>query len=337
MTDEETPRRAAPTIYDVAARAGVSASTVSRALNRPGRTNAATAQRIQLAADELGYRLNPMARSLQTGLTGNLALIVSDITNPVYFDLVRGAERVTAEAGSMLLFADSQENGKIEAEVAGRLMRVADGLILVGSRLHDAEIVALSKAKPVVVVNRVVDGLPAVTVESDAGARAIVDHLHGLGHRRIAYLSGPAASWMNSRRHEALLRSAEQVGMSVLTLSASSPTVDGGSAAVADIIATEATAVVAFNDLLAFGVIHGLRAVDRPVPASMSVLGFDDIFGADLLTPPLTTVRSPLSSIGETAVRLLQRLIAGETDVRTDQLTTELIVRDSTGAAPPPV
>jgi LacI family transcriptional regulator len=333
MNNGVNARASAPTIYDIATLAGVSASTVSRALNKPGRINTETAERIQKAADQLGYRLNPMARSLQTGLTGNLALIVSDLTNPVYFNLVRGAERVTAEARSMLLFADSQEDGVVEAEAAERLLRVADGLILVGSRLPDEAIIALSRVKPVVVVNRVVHGLPAVTVETTDGARAIIDHLHSLGHRRFAYVAGPTASWMNARRYEALADSAEAAGMTVVSVAASRPTVDGGRAAVPELIDLDATAVVAFNDLLAFGVIHGLRSAGIQVPVDLSVIGFDDIFGADLLTPPLTTVRSPLGDIGETAVRLLQRLVLGEADVSADQLTTELIVRESTGPA----
>lgn len=326
-------RASAPTIYDIAALAGVSASTVSRALNKPGRINSETAGRIQRAADELGYRLNPMARSLQTGLTGNLALVVSDLTNPVYFDLVRGAERVTAEARSMLLFADSQESRAVEAEVADRLLRVADGLILVGSRLPDDEIIALSRIKPVVVLNRVVEGLPAVTVETAAGGRAIVQHLHDLGHHRIAYVTGPAASWMNARRSEALLAAAADLGVTITSVAASGPTVDGGRGAVRELLGAGVTAIVAYNDLVAFGVINELRSKGITVPTDLSVVGFDDIFGADLLTPPLTTVRSPLASIGETAVRLLQRLIAGEADVSTDQLSTELIVRGSTGPA----
>lgn len=334
MTENTKPRASAPTIYDVATLAGVSASTVSRALNQPGRINVNTVVRVQQAADELGYRLNPMARALQTGLTGNLALVVSDLTNPVYFDLVRGAEHVTAEARSILLFADSQENHDVEAEVAERLMRVADGLILVGSRLLDDEIIALSQIKPVVVLNRVVEGLPAVTVDTAESGRAVMQHLYDLGHRRIAYVAGPAASWMNARRSEALLFSAAALGISVQSVSATGPTVDGGRGAVHDVLEADVTAVVAYNDLLAFGLIHGMRSVGVSVPADVSVVGFDDIFGADLLTPSLTTVRSPLANIGETAVRILQRLIAGEIEVRTDQLSTELIVRGSTGLAP---
>jgi LacI family transcriptional regulator len=118
-------RRPPATIYDVAKATGVSPSTVSRALNKPGRLKAATEQRIRDAAQELGYRINPMARALPTGKTGTLALLVSDITNPVYFDLVRGAERVATANGLTLIFAESQESPELEFATAQRLQTSA--------------------------------------------------------------------------------------------------------------------------------------------------------------------------------------------------------------------
>lgn len=331
---ERTRRPAAPTIYDVAAKAGVAASTVSRALNKPGRIKAGTEERIRAAADELGYRLNPMARSLQSGLTGNVALVMSDMTNPVYFDLVRGAERVTAEAGCTLLFADSQEDAEMELDAAERLLRVADGLVLVGSRLTDERIIALGELKPVVTVNRLVPGIPAATAEVEAGVREAVRHLAGLGHRDIAYLAGPAASWMNGRRHEVILAEARARGLRVQTIASQGPTIDGGRAAVPRVADSGASAVIAYNDLLAFGLLQGAREAGIDVPRTLSVIGFDDIFGADLLTPPLTTVRSHMRSLGEAAVVALQRAIAGEADEGGERPATTLVVRGSTGPAP---
>ncbi|PSL38703.1 LacI family transcriptional regulator [Labedella gwakjiensis] len=330
---ERTRRSTAPTIYDIAEKAGVAASTVSRALNKPGRINSETERRIRAAADELGYRLNPMARSLQSGLTGNFALVMSDMTNPVYFDLVRGAERVTAEAGCTLLFADSQENVDVELDAAQRLLRVADGLMLVGSRLSDEQIVALAELKPVVTVNRLVADLPAATAEVEVGVHEAVRHLAELGHRDIAYLTGPSASWMNGRRHEVLVADALSRGMTVRAIESDSPTIDGGRAAVPRVAASGVTAVVAFNDLLAFGLLQGARDAGIDVPGTLSVIGFDDIFGADLLTPPLTTVRSHMRSLGEAAVVALQRAIAGEPGADSDRPATKLIVRGSTGPA----
>lgn len=330
---ERTRRSTAPTIYDIAEKAGVAASTVSRALNKPGRINSETERRIRAAADELGYRLNPMARSLQSGLTGNFALVMSDMTNPVYFDLVRGAERVTAEAGCTLLFADSQENVDVELDAAQRLLRVADGLMLVGSRLSDEQIVALAELKPVVTVNRLVADLPAATAEVEVGVHEAVRHLAELGHRDIAYLTGPSASWMNGRRHGVLVADALSRGMTVRAIESDSPTIDGGRSAVPRVAASGVTAVVAFNDLLAFGLLQGARDAGIDVPGALSVIGFDDIFGADLLTPPLTTVRSHMRSLGEAAVVALQRAIAGEPGADSDRPATKLIVRGSTGPA----
>ncbi|WP_166404687.1 LacI family DNA-binding transcriptional regulator [Labedella endophytica] len=332
---ERTRRPSAPTIYDIAEKAGVAASTVSRALNKPGRISTETEARIRAAADELGYRLNPMARSLQSGLTGNLALVMSDMTNPVYFDLVRGAERVTADAGCTLLFADSQENVDIELDAAQRLLRVADGLMLVGSRLSDEQILSLSALKPVVTVNRLVDGIPAATAEVEVGVHQAVRHLHELGHRDIVYLEGPSASWMNGRRHEVIAADAAALGMTVTFLDSDGPTIEGGHAAVPRVVATGATAVIAFNDLLAFGLLQGSREAGVDVPVSLSVVGFDDIFGANLLTPPLTTVRSHMRNLGEAAVLALRNAIAGEDERETERPATELIVRGTTGPVAP--
>src|SRR6478609_4383204 len=143
-------RKPPATIYDVAKATGVSPSTVSRALNKPGRLKEATERRIRDAAEQLGYRINPMARALPTGKTGTIALLVSDITNPVYFDVVRGAERVASENGLTLVFAESQESPELELATAQRLQTSVDGLFLVASRLDDERIVELAAAKPLV-------------------------------------------------------------------------------------------------------------------------------------------------------------------------------------------
>ncbi len=334
MTDAVRRRSSAPTIYDIAQQAGVSASTVSRALNKPGRINAETERRIREAADALGYRLNPMARSLQTGLTGNIALIMSDMTNPVYFAFVRGAERVTAEAGSTMLFADSQERPEVESDTAERMLRVADGLILVGSRLDDDRIVQLAGAKPVITVNRLVEGLPSTTMDVIAGIDQLLDHLRGLGHRDLAYLSGPQTSWMNARRRQVLAAGAAERGMVLTEVPTSGPTIEAGREAVGSVMTTGATAVLAYNDLLAFGLLQGAREAGVAVPGALSIVGFDDIFGADLLTPSLTTVRSPMGLVGEHAVRAVLREIAGEAPHEPPALPTELVVRESSGPAP---
>jgi LacI family transcriptional regulator len=320
-------RRPTPTIYDIARLAGVSPSTVSRALNQPGRISEDTAQRIRDAATRLGYRSNPAARALPTGRTGTLGLILSDITNPVYFDLLRGAERVCAAEGLTLVFAESQESPDLEDSTAERLLPAVDGLVLVASRLPDDRIAALAAAKPVVLVNRAVAGLPAVVADVVPGLAGAVDHLAGLGHRSLGYLAGPPSSYVNRLRWEALFDLAEARGMSIVEIGPWPPTVDGGRAALRRVLASGVTAALAYNDLIAMGVLHACRERTVAVPGRLSVVGFDDIFGADLLTPALSTIRSPLGDAGEAAVRLL----VDPDGAAAPALGTAFVARASTG------
>lgn len=298
-------RKPPATIYDIARQAGVSPSTVSRALNKPGRINVKTEQRIRDAAMSLGYRANPMARALPTGRTGTLGLMLSDITNPVYFDLIRGAERVTSAAGQTLVLAESQEAVERELDAAERLLTSVDGLILVASRLHDEQIIELSAVKPVVLVNRLVEGIASIVPDVVPGLSDAVAHLAALGHRSLAYLAGPSASWMNAVRWQTLFDLAVEAGISIVEIGPGAPTMAGGSALLPRVVASGVTAVIAFNDLMALGVLRSCREQGILVPDRLSVIGFDDIFGADLTTPALTTIRSPLAELGETAARLL--------------------------------
>ncbi|MBU5421217.1 LacI family transcriptional regulator [Cellulomonas hominis] len=324
-------RRPPATIYDIARAVGVSPSTVSRALHKPGRVSASTEERIRAAASDLGYRINPMARALPTGRSGALALLLSDITNPVYFDLVRGAERVSAASGSSLFLAESQESAEAELDAARRLQVASDGLVLVASRLEDDVVRELAGEKPLVLVNRQVDGVPGLVPDLVPGIRSALDHLGGLGHRTLAYLSGPATSWMSRTRWEILLDEAVARGMSIVEIGPGVPTLEGGEASLRRVLASGATAVLAFNDLMTIGLLQACRAADVPVPGRLSLVGFDDIFGAALTTPAITTVRSPLGEIGAAAVRELLAAVDGERLGAGEALATELVVRSSTG------
>lgn len=325
-------RKAPATIYDIARHTGFSPSTVSRALNKPGRLNATTERRIRDAAEELGYRINPMARALPTGKTGTLGLVVSDITNPVYFDLVRGAEHIASEADSTLIFADSQESARLERSIAERLQTSVDGLLLVGSRLGDQDIRELSSVKPLVVVNRLVDGVPAVVPDVAPGIEAALGALRERGHRRIAYLAGPEASWMNTLRWQTLFDLAVSWGLSIVEIKSTEPTRAGGAEAFQRIVAADVTAVFAYNDLIALGLLRASRDRGVAVPESLSIIGFDDIFGADLPTPALSSIRSPLGELGERATRRLLTEIDGAPAEAGAALPTRFIDRESIAA-----
>jgi LacI family transcriptional regulator len=328
--------KSAPTIYDVAKLAGVNPSTVSRALSQPGRINIKTEERIHAAAKELNYRLNPMARALPTGRTSTLGLLLADITNPMIFGIVRGAEHAAAEQGYTLVIAESQESGEREATTAERIQPSVDGLILGTTRLSDEQIQRLAGTKPLVLINRDVEGVSSILPDVSPGIEEAVAHLESFGHERIAYLSGPATSWMSATRWTALLERALARGMSIVEIGPGVPTLDGGRAALSRVVAAGVTAIVAYNDLMAIGLLRAAVEQGIDVPGQLSIIGFDDIFGSDFTTPALTTIRTPLALAGERAVRLALHMVAtGADDAPLDPaepaIVTELVVRGSTG------
>jgi DNA-binding LacI/PurR family transcriptional regulator len=194
--------------------------------------------------------------------------------------------------------------------------------------LTDADLHELAERFPVVLFNRRVEGLASLVTDSADGSRQVVEHLVALGHRSIAYLAGPSASWSDGERWRALSASAQDAGVAMVRCGPFPATLDGGPAA-ADIgLATGATALVAFNDLLAIGVLRRLVERGVAVPGRVSVVGFDDIFGADFCHPPLTTVAGPVDEAGRTLVDVL---LADRTAVPAMTLPTHLRVRESTG------
>jgi LacI family transcriptional regulator len=329
------PRKGPATIYDIAELAGVNPSTVSRALGKPGRVSAKTEAKIRAAAAELNFRMNPMARALPTGRTNTLGLVIADITNPMVFGMVRGAEHAATEAGFTLVIAESQESGEAESTVIERILPSVDGVVLATTRLGPEPIAELGARKPVVLINREVPGVASVVSDVEVGVRQLVEHLAGLGHRSIAYVSGPSTSWISGRRWEALLAMAEELDLAVVEIGPNPPTIVGGRAAYRRVVAARATAIVAFNDLMAIGLVQEAAAHGVAVPAELSIAGFDDIFGSDLITPTLTTVRAQLELAGQLAVRhLLAEVRDDVAPPAPDPLATELVVRASTGPAP---
>ena len=324
-------RRRAVTLHDVAREAGVAVSTVSRALSDPERVNVTTREHVQAIARELGYRPNRLAQALPTGRTGMVAVLVPDITNPHNFGLVRGAEAQARAAGSTLIIADTQGGPELESAHLDRLGSSVDGFLLASSRLPDGELRALAERSPVVLFNRRVDGLASLVTDSADGSRQIVEHLLALGHRSLAYLAGPSAAWSDGERWRALSGHAEAAGARIVRCGPFPPTLDGGPAAADVGLATGATALIAFNDLLAIGVLRRLAERGVEVPGRLSVVGYDDIFGSDFCSPPLTTVAGPVDEAGRALVDVL---LAGREPVPTITLPTHLRVRTSTGPAP---
>jgi len=322
------------TINDIAAATGVAASTVSRALTRPERVNRVTRARIQAAAAELHYVPNSQARALTSGRTETIAVLVSDFTNPFYFGLIRGAQQQLKAAGFAMLLIDTEDSGQVETNILHKLYRSIDGAILAASRLSDRELVAVAGELPIVTLNRNVSAVQSVVIDTPAGIGQAAEHLISLGHRDIVYAAGPERSWANEARWRAMKAALHRHGLPAQRIGPFPAAQLSGSAAADSLLNTGATACIAFNDLLAIGMLTRLRERKVRVPGQISIVGCDDIFGADFCHPPLTTLTAPIEQAGRACVAmLLSRLVAGAARVSRQSmlLPTHLTVRSSTG------
>ena len=322
------------TIYDVAEAAGVAASTVSRALSKPGRVSFRTAEHVREVAARLGYRTEETERELPRTATSMLAMVVADITNPVFYGMIRGAERTARHAGYTMVLTETQESAVAEHEALERIVPAVDGVILTSSRMPDAAIRTLAKSVRVVVLNRQVDQVASVATDTLGAVRLAAEHLLARGHHAITYLAGPEASWSDGMRWRGVLEAGQDLALRIRRLGPYRPTIAGGREAASNWLQARSTAVIAYNDLLAIGFTQGVTDAGLTVPTNVSVIGFDNIREAGLITPGLTTIASPLGSLGSAAV---QHLLRARRPVPGDQapvlLPSRLVVRGSTARA----
>ncbi|MEU8242518.1 LacI family DNA-binding transcriptional regulator [Actinoplanes missouriensis] len=318
------------TVHDVADAAGVSVSTVSRALTG-GSVSPATRATVMAAAERLGYRPNRTARGLITGRTGNYGLIVPDLRNPFFADIAKGVSARARAVDCGVFITDTDEDVAAELEALATLGRNTDGVLLCSPRATDAELLEAADPDTTVLVHRQAPGMLSIAADIAAGTRQAMDHLRALGHRQIAFLAGPDDSWAGRERLSAL------ADYEILRFGSVAPTFEGGVLAGDLVLASPATAVLAYNDLVAMGLLHRLAARGVSVPDQMSVVGYDDISLAAMSHPPLTTVAVPKGRAGAAALELLLRR-AGKTPstVRDREVTlpTGLVVRSSSGVAP---
>jgi LacI family transcriptional regulator, galactose operon repressor len=329
------------TIADVSREAGVSAQTVSRALNNKGEISAATRERVLEIVERLRYRPNTLARGLVTQKTSTLGLVVPDIANPFFSEVVRGAEDAAYRSGYSMLLCNAMEDPAREEEALRTLeAQRVDGVILCSSRLSEGEFRAMMTRLPaVILVNRESseNGLKSVCIDDEAGARYATQHLLHTSHRSIAFLAGPPASASGQRRAQGYRRALSEAGMPIdPALSVvCTPHLEGGYDAARQLLASRPAidAFLCYNDLVAVGALQACAALGRRVPEEIAVIGCDDILLAALVTPPLTTLRSDKRALGAEAVRLLLRTLDGCTDgCENVVLQPELVVRASAPA-----
>ena len=328
------------TIADVAERAGVSTATVSRVLSGLGRASPETQARVLEAARELDYRPSEVARSLKRRSTQTLGLIITDIENPYFPQLVRSVEDAARAAGYSVLLCNAADDPDREASYLDLLVdRRVDGLVIAASSLGARQGDWLTAPPiPVVLVNTAAPeaDLPSIMSDNEGGGRMVAEHLLELGHRRFGYLMPPPRHVDAPARLAGVRRALRDAGLDgeALQIARGEALVWGGEVAANDLLdrSPETTAFVAYNDLMAIGALRALRRRGQRVPTDASVVGFDDVAMAAYVDPPLTTISQRTEDMGRWAVeRLIGDDGAGPSSVR---LPVDLQVRDSTGPAP---
>lgn len=316
----------------VAKAAGVSTATVSRVMSGNPAVSPELAARVHAAAEEMAYRPSGAARGLALGSLRNVGVILPDLVNAYFFDVVKQMHHAARADGYRMLVADYSGAADDEYATAVDLLGQVDGLILLSSRIPVSGLKDLAmQSTPVVLVNRVELGvdLPMVAVDNFTAMMELCGHLAQLGHRRVVYVAGSDLSWQNRERWRAVEMS-KVLGIEAFKVD-SDGTIDGGFNVTESALVHEPTALICFNDLTAVGVISKLRDLGVQVPADVSVAGFDDVEIARHIAPRLTTVQSPKAQLGDQAWRLLQETLRNEPGTSLPALNAKVVIRDSTG------
>lgn len=324
-------------ISDVARLAGVSSATVSRVINGVDTVREDIAERVRTVIREIGYVPSQTARSLSLGANRTVGVVVPDLSNPMFHQVLGGVHRAAAADGYRVLTADTLEEPAGEAAAALDIRNRTDALVLIAPRMTRAELLALLlRVQPAAVINRTTGGNSVVArVDYGDGIQALARHLTGLGHRRLAFLSGPESSRSNHERLRGIADYRERhPEIDVVEIECGSSFADGYRSWEA-VRQSGATAVMAFNDVVALGLIGRLDEVGVRVPDDLSVAGFDDITFSRYSAPALTTMSVELAEVGASAWRGLRSEIDGRTSREAAVFTPVLAVRGSTASPPP--
>ena len=349
-------RSGTSTIRDVARESGYSASTVSIVLNNAPLSRYIpedTKGRIQTAARQLGYRPNPLARSLRSQRSNIVGVMVFDITDPFCTPILRGLENALYQASYLSLLADAHnEPHRFERYLEMLLDRRVEGLIVIANWLvTDIKLLAdlTGKHVPTVIAGRAfeIENVSTVSVDNENGAALALEHLYNLGHRQIAFLRGPKTLASSAQRWKGIRTFAQSVGLRldpkrIAELPESQD--PNSSFEAAGHLTTELlargnsfSALMAFDDMTALGALRALKKKGLRVPEDCSVIGFDDVAQASLSLPSLTTVRQPMEAMGSMSVGMILDAIKAvnqkqEVPVMRKKIPAELVVRESTGS-----
>lgn len=339
------------TIRELAKQIGLSPTTVSMVLNSKhpaANIPEETKRRVREAAKKIGYSPNPFARYLGSGRSTTVAILLSDVTDPYCAAVLKGIESSLYSSEYVPVLLDIENSrAKFKRNIQKLVDRRIEGIIAVAnSTLLQTELLTTIKKRkiPIVLIGRDMEGteISSVSIENETGAYLAIRHLYALEHRAIAFLKGPNDLVDSSRRWEGIARFAREVGLVVdskLTVQLRKPgtSYEAGFIAARQLLRRRRkfTALLAFDDLTAFGAIRALSQAGTSVPTHCSVIGFDDVTTATFFNPPLTTIRQPMEALGAAAVGIFYELAEAFFDKREltpthRKIKPKLIVREST-------
>ncbi|WP_192459353.1 DNA-binding transcriptional regulator CytR [Musicola keenii] len=332
------------TMKDVADKAGVSTATVSRALTHPEKVSAATRQKVEEAALTVGYAPNTLSRHVKRHESRTILVVVPDICDPFFCDILRGIEETAAERGYLVLIGDCAHQRQNEKTFLDLIItRQIDGILLLGSQLpFDAGKEEQRSLPPMVMANEFSPelGLPTVHIDNLTAAFEAVSYLHHLGHQRIACIAGPERMLLSEYRLQGYIQALRRCGLPVDNqyIIRGDFDYETGSRGLTRLMShpTPPTAVFCHSDVIAMGALSQARKMGLDIPRNLSLIGFDDIDQASYCFPPLTTVAQPRYEIGrEATLLLLAQLLHHTVPNGSRLLSSELVIRESTAAPGP--
>lgn len=327
------------TLRHVAKRAGVSVKTVSRVVNKQGEISDTTREHVSAIIEQLGYRPNTLARGLVSGKSATVALIIPQITDPFFPEVMLGVEAVARAHGYNVFLCNTDDNPEQELEYVDLLAgKRVDGIILCGSRLTAAQLEKVAKQHRVSILSsRNPQGSAVISIPGEAGLFTTTSHLTGLGHRKIGHIGSGTPD--EQERLDGYKRAMAEAGLPVdgnWVKPIPRVGIDAAYEAAMQLLveAPQITAVSCYNDLAAVGVLRACAELGRRVPDDLALVGFDDIPLASLVSPPLTTIHVPRYRLGQRVMELLLRVIDADGKLEEREVVEiELVIRKSSGAA----
>ena len=318
-------------MIDVAARAGVSPSTVSRALNHPGRLNSQTASQIRSLAQSMGYPLPDHPPSRDATGPVLITFLVQDASNGISSQILAGAQEALPEQGAVGIIEAGSELRRTE-DLLERLVGHTRGIILATDQVRTPTARRLGRRLPLVVLNRPMEGLPSVLPDASTGLAQALELLRRQGRRSVVYIASRVGAWSDRSRWESAQALSRAMGLECRRMGPVDPTVQGGRQAAAALGQEPPDAVVAYNDLIAAGVILGLQSEGITVPDRVGVIGFDNTMVAPVVKPAVATIRIPRRAIGHAAADIL---LGHKPEIRQSRQQSSLTARLRKAGIPP--